>query len=133
MFVEIDGVVPFGFMEILVAPLETWIFAQGVLVPIPRLPFVRSRIFSTLFVRNVREKLSVVPTKLLFGSVPAFPAIAHGIAAAPVGVCQVARPTASDISIFPAPGTPPRIRIVPFTSNVVLGALVAIPIFHPFP
>jgi hypothetical protein len=81
----------------------------GALVPIPIFPLVRIRIFSVLLVRNARPKLSVVPTKFDVGSVPAFQAIAQGIAAAPVGVCQLARPVASDMRIFPAHGTHPVI------------------------
>jgi hypothetical protein len=88
---------------------ETLSRDAGTFVPIPRFPLVRSLIFSTLLVRNARPKLSRVPMKFDAGSVPAFPAIAHGIAAAPVGVCQLARPVASDMRIFPAHGTHPVI------------------------
>lgn len=85
-------------------------FAAAHVVPSPRFPLVRSLIHSVLFVRNESHTLSVVPTKFEAGSVVAFPEIDHGIAAAPVGVCHVARPAASDINTLPAPGAPPRIR-----------------------
>ena len=101
----------------------------GVLVPIPIFPLVSIRIFSTLFVRNERAKLSVVPTKLLFGSVPELPTIAHGMTAAPVGVCQLASHTASDMSILPAHGDPPVILTCPATSSRVPGLAVPIPTF----
>ena len=101
----------------------------GALVPIPRLPLIRRRIFSVLLVRNARPKLSVVPTKFDAGLVPAFHAMAHGIAAAPVGVCQLARPVASDMRIFPAHGTPPVIFTCPATSSLVPGFVVPIPTF----
>ena len=85
-------------------------FAAAPVVPSPRFPLVRSRIHSVLFVRNESHTLSSVPTKFVAGSVVEFPDIDHGIAAAPVGVCHVATPVASDIRTLPAPGAPPRIR-----------------------
>ena len=101
----------------------------GAFVPIPKLPFVRRRIFSMLLVRNARPKLSVVPTKFDVGSVPAFHAMAHGMAAAPVGVCHEARPVESDMRIFPAHGAPPVIFTCPATSSLVPGFVVPIPTF----
>ena len=101
----------------------------GVVVPIPRFPLVSIRIFSTLFVRNERAKLSVVPTKLLFGSVPELPIIAHGMTEAPAGACQLASHAASDTSILPTPGVPHDIFIVPFTSSLAPGFTVPIPTF----
>jgi hypothetical protein len=84
-------------------------------------------------VRNARSTVSVVPTKFDAVVVPEFPAIAHGIIAHPDGVCQIARPVASDMRILPTQGDPPVILICPLISNLAVGIAIPIPIFHPLP
>ena len=46
----------------------------------------------------------------------------------PEGVCQVAKPEASEVNTFPGPGEPPVIFIWPFMSNLVVGLSVPMPI-----
>lgn len=103
------------------------------LVPNPSHQALVIRIRSTLLVRNARSTASIVPTKFDAAVVPEFPAMAHGITAHPDGVCQIARPVASDMSIFPAQGDPPVILICPLISSLAVGVAIPIPIFHPLP
>ena len=51
----------------------------------------------------------------------------------PGTVHQLARPVASEVRIFPRPGVPHVILIVPATSNFAHGVVVPIPILVPFP
>lgn len=51
-----------------------------------------------------------------------------------LGVVQLARPVASEVSTLPAPGTPPVILTCPATVNLAVSAvLVPIPILPPLP
>ncbi len=75
----------------------------------------------------------MVPTKLDAAIVPEFPATAQGIIAPPEGTCQLARPVASETSIFPFHGEPPVIFNCPLISSFAVGAEIPIPIFPPLP
>ena len=57
-------------------------FAAGVMVPIPTLPLLNTRSLSVLFVRIAKACASVVPIKLVAGSVLALPVSAQSCAAA---------------------------------------------------
>ncbi len=118
--------------EAIISPFTSILYA-GVVVHSQSDPVVVILILSTLLVRNTNGIESIVPTKFVSGSVHAFPAMAQGIAAAPEGVCQLARPVASDMSTFPFHGTQPVILICHAISNFAVGALVPIPILPHVP
>ena len=69
---------------------------------------------------KTREILSVVPIKFVPATVPALPRSSHDVD--DVGVCQLARPAASEVRTFPTPGVPHDIFTVPLTSNIADGA-----------
>lgn len=119
----------------LLTPISPFISSRydGLVFHRPRKPVLVIRILSTLLVRNARSTVSIVPIKFDAVVVPEFPAMAHGITAHPDGVCQTARPVASDMSIFPAQGDPPVILICPFISSFAVGEGAPIPISQPLP
>lgn len=82
--------------------------------------------------RNISGASSVVPIKLIPGTVPAFPVRAQPLPPPPpplqvAGVCQLARPVASEVRTFPGPGLPPVIITCPATSSFAHGVEVPIP------
>jgi len=88
------------------------------------------RSFSVLFDLNTRSCALVLQRKSLAQIV--FPESAQYVPEREVVVdCQLARPTASEISIFHAHGVPPVIFIVPATSSFAHGDDVPIPTFAP--
>ena len=78
---------------------------------------------------NTISTSSVVPIKLVPAVVPALP-VKDQPAPAPMGVCQVATPAASEVSILPAAGIPPvtckppatRVAVLPTPANTLVTA-----------
>jgi hypothetical protein len=93
------------------------------------LPFWRILTRSTLFVLNTRSCVLRDPRKSDEEIV--FPDRLHSVILAGT-VHQLARPVASEVRIFPRPGTPHVIFMVHATSSLAHGVVVPIPIFVPF-